>query len=277
MNQEPRFDHRLDRSIGPGQMIAQRMPLIRGITDAELGDAPRRDLSIREIGAGPSATRTGEPGLEERGRLLQHFVKTGALFLVFRRSRACAGAGCKPASVARRSTASRKLRPSVAITKSKMLPFLPDEKSNQAILPSLTKKEGVFSALNGDSPRHSRPAFLSFTRRPTTSDTGRRDLISSKNSGDRRIPHSLDVHCPSRESGTIRRGAGIHRQLTTICFPSEGCCHAQALIWQPEVAHVDEYANPPDCRRLDRVPGRVVDRGDDPARASAALSDRSAD
>ena len=39
---------------------------------------------------------------------------------------------------------------------------------------SFTKNDGVFSLLNGDSPFHSRPAFLSCTRRPTTSETGRR-------------------------------------------------------------------------------------------------------
>ena len=38
------------------------------------------------------------------------------------------------------------------MTKSKMLPFLPEEKSNQASFWSLTKKDGVFSLLNGDRP-----------------------------------------------------------------------------------------------------------------------------
>ncbi len=57
-----------------------------------------------------------------------------------------------------------------------MLPFLPEEKSNHAAFWSFTKNDGVFSLLNGDSPFHSRPAFLSFTRRPTTSETGRRAL-----------------------------------------------------------------------------------------------------
>ena len=47
-----------------------------------------------------------------------------------------------------------------------MLPFLPEEKSNHAIFWSLTKNDGVFSLLNGDSPFHSRPALRSFTRRP---------------------------------------------------------------------------------------------------------------
>jgi hypothetical protein len=41
--------------------------------------------------------------------------------------------------------------------KSKMLPFLPEEKSNQASFWSLTKKDGVFSLLNGDRPFSSRP------------------------------------------------------------------------------------------------------------------------
>ena len=38
-----------------------------------------------------------------------------------------------------------------------MLPFLPEEKSNQACFWSLTKKDGVFSLLNGDRPLNSRP------------------------------------------------------------------------------------------------------------------------
>ncbi len=62
------------------------------------------------------------------------------------------------------------------MTKSKMLPFLPEEKSNQACFWSFTKKDGVFSLLNGDRPLNSRPERTSFTRRPTTSDTGRRAL-----------------------------------------------------------------------------------------------------
>ena len=92
-----------------------------------------------------------------------------------------------PACAASRSTASGKLSPSVIITKSKMLPFLPEEKSNQAIFWSLTKNEGVFSLLKGESPFHSRPAFLSFTRRPTTSETGSRARSSSRNCGVKRM------------------------------------------------------------------------------------------
>ena len=46
------------------------------------------------------------------------------------------------------------------MTKSKMLPFLPEEKSNHACFWSLTKNDGVFSLLKGDSPFHSRPALL---------------------------------------------------------------------------------------------------------------------
>src|SRR5256885_6994632 len=84
-------------------------------------------------------------------------------------------------------SASGKFTPSVCITKSKMLPFLPEEKSNQAAFWSFTKNDGVFSLLNGESPFHSRPAFFSLTRRPTTSDTGRRDRRSSRNEGGKRM------------------------------------------------------------------------------------------
>ena len=73
------------------------------------------------------------------------------------------------------------------MTKSKMLPFLPEEKSNHAPFWSLTKKDGVFSGLKGESPFHSRPAFFSCTRRRTTSDTGNRARISSMNPWLKRI------------------------------------------------------------------------------------------
>ena len=43
-----------------------------------------------------------------------------------------------------------------------MLPFLPEEKSNHAIFWSLTKNDGVFSWLKGDSPFHSPPGLLQF-------------------------------------------------------------------------------------------------------------------
>src|SRR5882757_5041899 len=73
------------------------------------------------------------------------------------------------------------------MTKSKIVPFLPDEKSNHAIFWSLTKNEGVFSWLKGESPRHSRPALRNFTRRPTTSETGSRARSSSRNWGENRM------------------------------------------------------------------------------------------
>src|SRR5262249_42214665 len=85
--------------------------------------------------------------------------------------------------LASRSTASGNDTPSVAMTKSKMLPLRPDEKSNHMPFWSLAKNEGVRSWLNGERPFHSRPAFLSFTRRPTTSDTGSRARNSSRNCG----------------------------------------------------------------------------------------------
>src|SRR5262249_6322375 len=116
-------------------------------------------------------------------------------------SREAFGTGT-PAIAARRSTASGNDTPSVCITKSKMLPFLPDEKSNQAAFWSFTKKDGVFSLLNGERPVHSRPAFFSATRRPTTSETGRRERKSSRNeAGKRMVIRGLSpilVHIPAQ-------------------------------------------------------------------------------
>ena len=93
----------------------------------------------------------------------------------------------RPACPASRSTASGKLTPSVSMRKSKMLPFLPDEKSNHIAFWSLTQNDGVFSLLNGDNPFHSRPALRNFTRRPTTSETGSRARSSSRNCGVNRM------------------------------------------------------------------------------------------
>ena len=68
-----------------------------------------------------------------------------------------------------------------------MSPFLPAEKSNHLPLMSLTKKEGVFSALKGERPANSLPCFLSFTLRPTTADTARRARISSRKESGKRM------------------------------------------------------------------------------------------
>src|SRR4051794_7122047 len=117
--------------------------------------------------------------------------------------------GGSPASPASRSTASGKLSPSVIITKSKMLPFLPEEKSNHAIFWSLTKNEGVFSWLNGERPLHSRPAFLRRTRRPTTSETRRRARSSSRNWGGKRMRPSRNdsVACEYRTAPRASQNA----------------------------------------------------------------------
>ena len=48
------------------------------------------------------------------------------------------------------------------MTKSKIEPFLPEEKSNHACFWSFTKNDGVFSLLKGDRPFHSRPGFVQF-------------------------------------------------------------------------------------------------------------------
>src|SRR5262249_43746822 len=81
-----------------------------------------------------------------------------------------------------------------------MLPFLPEEKSNQACFWSFTKKDGVFSLLNGDSPLNSRPERVSLTRCPTTSETGSRAFSSSRNWGVKRMgsgPNRFADHRPA--------------------------------------------------------------------------------
>src|SRR5262245_35616286 len=91
-----------------------------------------------------------------------------------------------------------------------MLPFLPEEKSNHIDFWSLTKNEGVRSLLKGDSPFHSRPAFLSRTRRPTTSETGRRARSSSRNWGGNRMQPALLIRW-ALQYRTARGGRGGRR------------------------------------------------------------------
>ena len=107
-------------------------------------------------------------------------------------SRETFGSGT-PAICASRSTASGNVTPSDSMTKSKMLPFLPEEKSNQACFWSFTKKDGVFSLLNGDRPLNSRPERMSLTRLPTTSETGSRAFSSSRNWGVKRMDFVAEI------------------------------------------------------------------------------------
>ena len=87
---------------------------------------------------------------------------------------------------ASRSTASGKDSPSVSIRKVKMSPFLRREIEPVPFW-SLTKKDGVFSALNGERPANSRPCLRSFTRRPTTAEAGSRARISSRKEAGKRM------------------------------------------------------------------------------------------
>src|ERR1700674_1833344 len=124
------------------------------------------------------------------------------------RRRACASSvsretfgTAKPAMAASRSTASENDSPSVSITKPKMSPCLPDEKSWKKPFWSFTVKDGVRSLLKGESPFHSRPAFLSFTRRPTTSETGSLARSSSRNWGGKRILYRIAHVLTHRRDG----------------------------------------------------------------------------
>ena len=144
------------------------------------------EAAVGEIAARLGAGARRQRRLEEFRRELDDVVQRLAALLARLASRETFGSGT-PAIAASRSTASGKVTPSVCMTKSKMLPFLPEEKSNHIAFWSLTKNDGVFSLLNGDSPFHSRPALRSFTRRPTTSETGSRARSSSRNCGENRM------------------------------------------------------------------------------------------
>jgi len=96
-----------------------------------------------------------------------------------------------PTSAARRSTASLNVSRSVSCRKVIASPFLPDEKSKNCPLSSLTKNDGVRSLVNGDRPANSRPCRRSRTVLPTRSDSRTRDFSSSmKASSKRTADHS---------------------------------------------------------------------------------------
>src|SRR5689334_8723187 len=86
-----------------------------------------------------------------------------------------------------------------------MSPFLPEEKSKNEAFWSLTKKEGVFSALKGESPFHSRPALWRRTRLPTTAETGSRALISSRTEGGNFILLYVDPERPKANRRSVRQ------------------------------------------------------------------------
>ena len=186
-DQQSGLDHVLDRDALRAEVLLQREAFGRRIADAEFELRLRLDAAIRQIAARLGARARGERRLEEFRRELDDVVQRLAPLLRAPRPRASTCGSGTPAIAASRSTASGKVTPSVSITKSKMLPFLPEEKSNHAAFWSFTKNEGVFSLLKGDRPFHSRPAFFSFTRRPTTSETGRRDFNSSRKSAEKRM------------------------------------------------------------------------------------------
>ena len=232
-------------------MLLQREALLRRVADAELELRLRLDAAIRQIAARLGARARRERRLEELRRKLDHVMQRLAPFLARFGFRRRFGSGM-PAIEASRSTASGKFTPSVCITKSKMLPFLPDEKSNHAAFWSFTKNDGVFSLLNGDSPFHSRPAFLSWTRRPTTSETGRRDFKSSRNRSGKRMGDlgALSQSYPisrrdARAVGKPRLVPAIHRhanntelaavrtQFLTARFGLREESHAQFRILPP--------------------------------------------
>src|SRR6185503_11941410 len=147
-DQEAGLDHVLDRDIVRAEMLLERETLAWRVAEAKLELRCRIEPTVGEIAARLGAVARRERVLEEFRRKLHYVLRRAS-----RASSSCETLGSgTPAICARRSTASGKLTPSDSITKSKMLPFLPEEKSKQAFFWSFTKKDGVFSLLNGDRP-----------------------------------------------------------------------------------------------------------------------------
>ena len=152
----------------------------RRIADTELELRLRLDAAVGEIAARLGARRAASVASKNFAAssmtscsVLRRFSRASA-------SRRRLSAAARPPSRRGARPLRGTSRPSVCITKSKMLPFLPEEKSNHAAFWSFTKNEAVFSLLNGDKPLPLAPGLLELHARPTTSETGSRAFRSSR-------------------------------------------------------------------------------------------------
>ena len=183
MDEQPRFDHRLGAYALRGQRVAQREALGRGVAEPEALLHRGAEAAIGEIAARSRADRRLQVGFEQaRRHRPRRRAGSGASFLPPPPPGSPAASAGRPCRRAARPLPGS-VRPSVSIRKAKASPCLPDEKSWKKPFWSLTKNEGVFSAVKGERPRHSRPSLRNLTRFPATSETGSRALISSRNSG----------------------------------------------------------------------------------------------
>ena len=183
MDEQARLDHLLGADALGGERVAQRKALGERIPERKAllhrgrrGRGRRDSRALWRRSAAAGSPRTGAPPCAMTSMRLARFFSSAA-------SASLKRGMARPAMPASRSTASGKLRPSVSIRKAKMSPCLPDEKSWKKPFWSLTKNDGVFSEVKGESAAHSRPALRNLTRAPTTSDTGSRARISSRKAG----------------------------------------------------------------------------------------------
>ena len=168
-------------------MFLEREALAGRIAEAEFQLRCRIEAAVGEIAARLGARARGQRRLEKFGRQLHDVVQRLAPRIALPRPRCETFGSGTPASCASRSTASGKLTPSVSITKSKMLPFLPEEKSwNQAFL-IVDEERRRLLLVERRQPLEFAALLASFTRRPTTSDTGSRACSSSRNWGVKRM------------------------------------------------------------------------------------------
>ena len=151
VDEQPRLDHRLHADALGGERVAQAVAVRRGVADAKMRLSRRRNLPPGEIVARIPALRALELPLKIFGRPIHDLRQGSALLIALALLARPTGMG-SPAMPASRSTASGKEIPSVSIRKAKPSPCLPDEKSWKNPFWSLTKKEGLFSALNGRQP-----------------------------------------------------------------------------------------------------------------------------
>ena len=176
-DQQAGLDHVLDADALPAEMLLQRKALARRVAEAEF-QLRRANRGCGRRDSRAPWRRRGRPSVASKNFAASSMTSWSVLRFSSRASSSLENFGSgMPAICAEPLDGLReRARPRSASRSRRCSPFLPEEKSNQACFWSLTKNDGVFSLLNGDRPFHSRPDFCNFTRRPTTSETGRRAL-----------------------------------------------------------------------------------------------------
>ncbi len=168
------------------EMLLQRKAIRRRVAHPELELGRRRDGTVGEIAARLGAMARGQRVGEELGRQFHHVVQGAAVLLVARRI----GRRGRQRNARHRGKTLHRLGKRHALglhQEVEDVAVQPGREVEPGLLLIIDEERGRLLLLERRQPLPLRPAFLSLTRRPTTSETGSRARSSSRNSGVKRI------------------------------------------------------------------------------------------